>query len=80
MKYDVNIYVGKKCGLPLFGRSSLTPSEAVQFLSLILRRQMLLGKNDIRISVSQSDASSRSLLNEGSLFKDIDLSQNELIK
>lgn len=79
MKYDVNIYVGKN-GLPLFGRSSLTPSEAVQFLSLVLRRQMLLGKKDLRISVSQSVASSRSLLNEGSFFKDIDLSKNELIK
>lgn len=76
MKYDVNIYVGKG-GLPLFGRSSLTPSAVLQFLSQVLKRQMLLGKKDLRISVSQSDASSRSFLNEGSLFKDIDLSKNE---
>lgn len=75
MKYDVNIYIAKD-HLPRFGRCSLTPSEVIAFLSVVLRRQMVLSKNEFRISVSKSVGSSRSLLQEGTL--DFNLNENLL--
>ena len=57
MKYDVQIYINDG-QLPLFGRENLSPSQLVQYLSVVLYRQALLHKKLFRISVMEHDDSS----------------------
>ena len=60
MRYDVQIYINDG-QLPLFGRDNLSPSELVQYLSVVLYRQALRHKKLFRISVLESDGSSHLL-------------------
>ena len=55
MKYSVNFYLKDKSTLPLCGRSDMTVSESVFYISNVLKRQLYTRKKFVCIHISEEN-------------------------